>query len=694
MSPPDTFHLVAAALYLVPALIWFSMAYGHLAYLRNRQPGSPLFRLLPIATSVVGFYFLLDIIWALAPADLHRHPTARLALLEWLTDVVLLASVALFRHFLRFVPVREEPPTRAWLAANYGLAALVALMVAPPRFVNALAESMLLATRVVFLSYVLAMSVLCAWQVWRTARGSGWGPGGVVEVRRPDVIIAVCGPLAACAALVVVLAAGKQWHPSLSTVLLEVVIGVTIAIPILVRMLGEIVHRVLVAVVMIIAIGALLGLHAAILAAAGSAFRPLIDLATVVVLFLVLVTGHAWLRATLARVIFRRSRLRVAELQAFVQQLSPESGVIECCRRAVGQLARVMQLRAAVILLRDGEAVVEGDFALEPLRQVWLRDAATAALPTHGFGTAEIRELPLPLREALIEAKVGLGVFPILSPRARWGHLFISTSRLKATFTEEDAQALEAFAAQLALVLDGAELLQRTIAVERSLAHAEKLAAIGELTARIAHDIRNPVTAARSLAQQLARAPDIAADSEPVCLILAELERVERHVAALLRFARRDEFHFEAVDLSELAGATVDQLRPRLESAGIAVDLDADPGVVVRADREKLRQVLLNLIENAMDALDTAPTPRQISVAVSGVNGSGRVSVRDNGPGVPAEALPRLFEPFFSLKPQGTGLGLAIAKRTVEAHGGQIAATTSPPPGLTLRVDLPIANAE
>ena len=259
---------------------------------------------------------------------------------------------------------------------------------------------------------------------------------------------------------------------------------------------------------------------------------------------------------------------------------------------------------------------------------------------------------------------------------------------------EEDAQALEAFAAQLALVLDAAELLQRTIAVERSLAHAEKLAAIGELTARIAHDIRNPVTAARSLAQQLARAPDMAANSEPVSLILAELERVERHVAALLRFARREEFRFEPVDLGELTRATIAQLRPRLESAGIALTVAADDGVVVRADREKLRQVLINLIENAMDALNTATPTRQLAVAVGGVNGSGTLSVRDSGCGVSADALPRLFEPFFSLKQHGTGLGLAIAKRTVEAHGGAIAASAPTGGGLMLRIDLPLARPQ
>src|SRR5439155_300092 len=105
-------------------------------------------------------------------------------------------------------------------------------------------------------------------------------------------------------------------------------------------------------------------------------------------------------------------------------------------------------------------------------------------------------------------------------------------------------EAFQVFVAQLALLLDGADLLARTVAVERSLAHAEKLAALGELAARIAHEIRNPVTAARSLAQQLSREPGLPWVAEHR-LILEELERVERRVGELLRFARRDELRFE-----------------------------------------------------------------------------------------------------------------------------------------------------
>src|SRR5439155_9829030 len=169
--------------------------------------------------------------------------------------------------------------------------------------------------------------------------------------------------------------------------------------------------------------------------------------------------------------------------------------------------------------------------------------------------------------EALVRAHVTLGAGPILSPRRRWGHLFLNTGMLGGFFHEDDIEGFQAFVAQLALLLDGAGLLARTVAVERSLAHAEKLAALGELAARIAHEIRNPVTAARSLAQQLAREP-----ASPFAvehrLILGELERVERQVAALLRFARREDLRFEPVDLGELARATLEAFRPRLEASG------------------------------------------------------------------------------------------------------------------------------
>src|SRR5262249_59397804 len=101
---------------------------------------------------------------------------------------------------------------------------------------------------------------------------------------------------------------------------------------------------------------------------------------------------------------------------------------------------------------------------------------------------------------------------------------------------------------------------------------------------------------------------------------------------------------------------------------------------------------LLNLVDNAADAVAGAPR-RDITVQLAARNGSGAVEVSDTGPGVPAEALPRLFEPFFSLKRQGTGLGLAIVRRTADAHGGRISAAPRAGGGMAFLLELPVVEA-
>jgi signal transduction histidine kinase len=319
----------------------------------------------------------------------------------------------------------------------------------------------------------------------------------------------------------------------------------------------------------------------------GAELTRLVDLVGAAVIVLVLGPGRARVQAAVERLVFRRGRLRQATLQTFLHTLSPELGIPESCRRALVELCRVMGLRGAAILLLDGGTVVEGAISVAPLERVWPRGADAEPLPERAFREAELRSLPAELREALIEAGIAW-VTPITSPRRPWGHLFVAEGLLTTPSSDEDLEEVTGFVDQLALVLDGAELLARTRAVERSLAHAEKLAAIGELAARVAHDIRNPVTAARSLAQQLIAEPGSPFREEHE-VILAELERIERQVADLLRFARRDEFRFEPVDLGGLVRTTVDQLRPRLEAAGIAVEVATDDGLTARPSTRSLR---------------------------------------------------------------------------------------------------------
>src|SRR5437667_543237 len=677
--------LLVAILYLLPALLWAIIARQLWAYLRTARPRSPTFNVFRLATSGIALHLSSHVALALLPAA--SPSTLALGLgLGLARDLTLVGSLALGRHAIRLMPVPERPPGPAWLAANYGLAARAGLALTLAHEPPGPAVS---PTETLARFCALPLGLLCLWEGWRTARPGAWGPEGAIEMRQPDVALVGWGLLGAVAAALALAAAGQL---PLGLVVLDAGIALAIGAPVALRLPGVVIPAVLVTATLLAAAGGVMVAHTTLGARLAPHDLPLLHFAAALAIILVFMPGQAWLRAATNRLVLRRSRHQQAALQAFLHTLSPEVGTLECCRRALAELVRVRQVPGAAIILRDGEAIAHGDFDLAPLVHVWPRGAAADALPARSFGTIELRALPLALREALVRAHVTLGAGPILSPRRRWGRLCLNTGMLGGFFHEDDVEGFQAFVAQLALLLDGADLLARTVAVERSLAHAEKLAAIGELAARIAHEIRNPVTAARSLAQQLAREP-----ASPFAvehrLILGELERVERQVAALLRFARREDLRFEPVDLGELARATLEAFRPRLEASGVTLELELADGVAARADREKLRQVLINLLENALDAMTAeAGGPRTLSVAVANGHGAAALEVRDSGPGVPAEVLPHLGEPFFSTKPSGTGLGLAIARRTVEAHGGRIALGAGKERGLVVSIELPLVE--
>jgi signal transduction histidine kinase len=687
MSDP----LVTVALYTVPALLWTSMFQVMWHLVRRDRPRNAFFRTAAAFTGAVAAYYFLAVPLAVLPGE---HPGGLAIILHALRDASLITGVAVVRHVLAVAGPRKPPPGSAWLAGNYGLALVVAALAAfLPHLSAAAEEQRWFLGRLMLAPYFLVMLSLSVRQMTALARPGAWRPGGLGELRRADLVV-LASALIGLGALVLVVGAGG-WRPapdSLGVTLLDAIgLGVIAAVPLAARIPSELMPHGLTNAAMFLASATIyLGAHRLGVESGDTGVRPLVDLAAIVALVAVLGPGRGWLRSGVYAIVLRRSRRRWEEMGAFLRELSADLGVLECCRRAVDEIVRVMQVRAIGVLLSDGESVVCGSLSLEPLARVWPRGASAEALPRHPFGGPNFWDLPGPIQESLEEAGV-VGVVPIVSPRRRWGDLVATAGYFAPIYTDEDIGNFAAFADQLALVLDGAELVARAVAVERSLAHAEKLAAIGETAARIAHEIRNPVTAARSLAQQLAREPGSPFAAEHA-VILGELERVERHVAALLRFARRDELRLEPVDLAELTRTTIESLRARLDAAGIEVALDLAAGVVARADREKVRQVLVNGVENALDALAEATGQRTVALAVGSANGTAIVRMSDSGPGVPPEALPRLFEPFFSLKPTGTGLGLAIARHTVEAHGGRITATSIPGQGMTLAIELPMAG--
>jgi len=227
---------------------------------------------------------------------------------------------------------------------------------------------------------------------------------------------------------------------------------------------------------------------------------------------------------------------------------------------------------------------------------------------------------------------------------------------------------------------------------ERRSLESEHARRVEELSASIAHEIRNPITAARSLVQQMGEDPSARDNVEYASVALEELERVERSVSHLLRFAREEDLNLREVPLADVVDSAVETLRERLRSLGVALERDVAPSLTLQADPEKLRRVVINLLGNALDAFGDSPTEAPRISIQAGENLAGTevwLRVKDNGPGMDEVHLGRIWRPFYTSKSSGTGLGLAITKKVVDAHGGCIEALSEPGAGTEFLLRFP-----
>ena len=279
-----------------------------------------------------------------------------------------------------------------------------------------------------------------------------------------------------------------------------------------------------------------------------------------------------------------------------------------------------------------------------------------------------------------------------------------------ASSTQQSLALLQAviFTALLALVLLAAlaaavayremiaplrvKLIESQALVERH----EKLAALGVLAAGVAHEIRNPLTAikARLYTQQKALAPASRerADAE---FISREIDRLEKIVSDFLRFARPVEPERVPVSPANLLREVRQLMAEQLRESSIDLAVERAVETKVLGDPEQLKQVLINLVQNAAEALGTGGTIKlravESRIALGGrMRDVAIIEVEDNGTGMPPEVQKRLFDPFFTTKPTGTGLGLSIAARIVEKHGGALRVKTAANHGTTFGVVLPV----
>jgi signal transduction histidine kinase len=239
-------------------------------------------------------------------------------------------------------------------------------------------------------------------------------------------------------------------------------------------------------------------------------------------------------------------------------------------------------------------------------------------------------------------------------------------------------------------------------AAQRSLVAQERLAAMGRAAAVISHELKNSLNALGMgfdlLGREGAQVPSLARVSAQV---RAEVSRLRTMADELLVFARTPRIDAHPADLNELAERTVELCAEQASTAGVTVRLELAPGpVVVSCDSERIRSVLVNLVQNAIEAVAWARPPslrREVVVSSAlpqpGAPQLAAVAIEDSGPGVEESAREHLFEPFFTTKRNGTGLGLATAQRFAAAHGGHIELQASALGGARFVVHLPVRDA-
>jgi signal transduction histidine kinase len=226
---------------------------------------------------------------------------------------------------------------------------------------------------------------------------------------------------------------------------------------------------------------------------------------------------------------------------------------------------------------------------------------------------------------------------------------------------------------------------------EREVLRAEQLAALGQLAAGMAHEIRNPLTSIKLLVQTVRADSSGSFPADDLAVIEHEIRRMERTLQTFLDFARPPRLERSRRNLGELVSATVNLVRSRADRQNVSIDVQ-QIGVPIEClvDGGQLQQVLLNLILNALDVM---PAGGRLQLRLENTANGPTITVHDSGPGISPSVLSRLFEPFASSKTTGLGLGLVVSKRIVEEHGGTLRGGNQPDGGAAFVVRLPASSA-
>ncbi|QSQ20171.1 GAF domain-containing protein [Pyxidicoccus parkwayensis] len=413
------------------------------------------------------------------------------------------------------------------------------------------------------------------------------------------------------------------------------------------------------------------------------------------------------------------SSRQLAETRLLLDLARTTSGVLETSSIldvASDFLVHLLDVSNCYIMLYDEGAKVLRGAAASTAHRDFFR---TVVLPLHGdsLATRVARERrPIAVEDVVASGggfdsqlvqrfgEKALLALPLTSREELIGVVVVDDTRRSRTFGPELIELAEATCGQLALSIANARLYEslwasyaELAATRAEMVKRERLAALGELSAIVAHEVRNPLGVIFNAVASLRRLLDPGGDAAMLLDILGEeSDRLNRIVGDLLDYTRPRDPVLQHEDLGRVLQDSLEAAR--VQGGGVDrpvhIQSEVEPGLPpVPMDRRLIRQALVNV---AVNAIQSMPQGGMVQVRARREAHAGReqlrIDVADQGPGIPAELLHRVFEPFFTTKAQGTGLGLAVVKRILEEHRGEIAVESTPGRGTTFTFRLPLSQ--
>jgi len=283
---------------------------------------------------------------------------------------------------------------------------------------------------------------------------------------------------------------------------------------------------------------------------------------------------------------------------------------------------------------------------------------------------------------------------PLLARGDLLGVVYADNRLVSGAFDWHTLSLLGIFANHVGIALRNAQLFHELDEARAELALAERLRAIGEVATFIAHEVKNPLGSIQIL---LGALQDRWAEPELRAKVLEivprEVERLNRAVTQILDYARPTPLIKVPVSLAKLAQSALEALGPEIERQQVSVHTDFGRDIpAVLADGERLREVLVNMLKNSIEAMADLPR-KDLRLSISRQDeGHVEIVVEDSGAGIPDGELPYVFEPFRTQKKAGTGVGLALCQKVVREHGGQVTAENLPHGGARFRLSLPLSG--